>query len=85
MRLYAREQGLADVEPDLRTLAGQVDRATYAAWPPSDDHADEAWQCSDQVVAELRRTRTPTQRLFMQLDPRPLRRDQATAGVKMST
>ena len=83
VRIYAREQGLADVEPDLRTLAGQVDRATYAARPPTDEHADEAWQCSDHVVAELRRTRKPTQRLFMQLDPRPLRRDQATAGVKV--
>ena len=82
VRLYASEQGLSAVEPDLRALAGQVDRAAYAAWPPTDDHAEQAWQSSDQVAAELRRTRRPTQRLFMQLDPRPLRRDQATAGVE---
>jgi hypothetical protein len=84
VRMYAADEGLAAVEPELRQLAGQVDRATYAAWPPSDEHAEQAWQCSDHVVTELRRTRKPAQRLFMQLDPRPLRRDQATAGAKVA-
>ncbi len=81
-RMYVGGQGLAGVEDDLRQLAGQVDRATYAARPPSDDHATEAWRCSDEVVAELRRSRTHVQRVKMQLDPRPLRRDQATAGAR---
>ena len=80
--MYAAEQGLSDVEPDLRVLAGQVDRATYAAWPRPTSTPTRPGECSDQVVAELRRTRTTSQRLLMQLDPRPLRRDQASAGAR---
>ena len=81
VRVYVHDQRLDEVESDLRTLAGQVDRATYAAGPPADEHAAAAWQASDEVSAELRRGRTVGQRLRMQLDPRPLRRDHATHGA----
>ena len=80
VQAYVREQHLDDVEPDLRVLAGHVDRATYAASAPDDGHAADAWRASDEVSAELRRTRTTTQRLRMHLDPRPLRRDHPTTG-----
>jgi len=80
--LYVRDDRLDDLEPDLRTLAGQVDRATYSAVPPGDQHAAEAWRASDQVSAELRRSSTARQRLRMHLDPRPLRRDLATHGAR---
>jgi hypothetical protein len=81
VRVYVHDQRLDEVESDLRTLAGQVDRATYAAGPPADEHAAAAWQASDEVSAELRRGRNVGQRLRMQLDPRPLRRDHATHGA----
>ena len=58
VQAYVRDQHLDEVEPDLRVLAGQVDRATYAASAPDDGHADDAWRASDEVSAELRRTRT---------------------------
>lgn len=80
--VYVRDQRLDELEPDLRTLAGQVDRATYSALPPGDDHAAAAWRASDGVSAELRRRASPGQRLHMHLDPRPLRRDHATSGVR---
>jgi hypothetical protein len=80
--VYVHDGRLDDVEGDLRTLAVQVDRATYAAAPPGDEHAAEAWRCSDEVAAELRRRHSPTRRLRMQLDPRPLRRDLATSGAR---
>ena len=35
---------LRPLEPDLRTLASHVDRAAYAAQPPSDQHASSAWE-----------------------------------------
>lgn len=80
--VYVRDQRLDELEPDLRTLAGQVDRATYSAVPPGDEHAAEAWRASDVVSTELRRGSTAGQRLRMHLDPRPLRRDHATSGAR---
>ncbi len=80
--VYVHETALDDVEPDLRRLAGQVDRAAYAAAPPADEHAAEAWRCSDGVAAELRRRYGTARRLRMHLDPRPLRRDHATSGAR---
>lgn len=80
--LYARDERLDVVEGDLRVLARQVDRATYAAVEPSDEHAAEAWRSSEQVVAALRERSTTVQRLRMHLDPRPLRRDLATSGAR---
>jgi transglutaminase-like putative cysteine protease len=82
VRVYVDDQRLDDVEADLRTLAGQVDRATYAAGPPADEHAVAAWRASDEVSAELRRGRGVGQRLRMHLDPRPLRRDHARTGAR---
>ena len=49
VQAYVREQHLDDVEPDLRVLAGHVDRATYAASAPDDGHAADAWRASDEV------------------------------------
>jgi transglutaminase-like putative cysteine protease len=69
------------VEPELRRLADHVDRATFAAHPPTSEHAAGAWTCSDEVTAELRRQRTAAQRLRMRLDPRPLIRDQSKVGA----
>lgn len=83
VRVYVGDQRLDDVEPDLRTLARQVDRATYAAMAPGDDQAAEAWRASDEVSAELRRGRRAAERLRMHLDPRPLRRDVATSGARL--
>jgi hypothetical protein len=80
--VYARDERLDDLEPDLRTLAATVDRAAYSAVPPGDDHAAAAWRASDVVAAELRRSATTGQRLRMHLDPRPLRRDHATSGFR---
>jgi len=82
VRVYVDDQRLDEVESDLRSLAGQVDRATYAAGPPADEHAAEAWRASDEVSAELRRGRGAGQRLRMHLDPRPLRRDHARGGAR---
>ena len=49
----------ADARPTSSpTSAGsprQVDRAAYAATAPGDEHAAEAWRCSDEVAAELLR------------------------------
>ncbi len=73
---------LEPVERDLRRLATQVDRATYAATPPGDELAAEAWRCSDHVATGLRAGRPVRQRLRMQLDPRPLRRDHARRGAR---
>jgi transglutaminase-like putative cysteine protease len=80
--VYVDDQQLDDVAGDLRSLATQVDRATYAATAPADEHATEAWRCSDEVASELRRRHSTAQRLRMQLDPRPLRRDHATSGAR---
>ncbi len=71
---------LRPLEPDLRHLASHVDRATYAAHPPTDQHATSAWACSDHLGTELRRHRNTRQRLLMRIDPRPLRRDETRAG-----
>jgi transglutaminase-like putative cysteine protease len=79
---YVDAASLEAVEPDLRRLAGQVDRAAYAAAPPVDEHATQAWRCSDEVAAELRRSTGVARRLRMHLDPRPLRRDHATTGAR---
>ena len=75
--VYVGDAELTDVEPDLRRLAAQVDRAAYAADAPGDEHAAEAWRCSDEVAAELLRRQGVGRRLKMHLDPRPLRRDHA--------
>ena len=82
VQVYVADQSLDNVESDLRTLAGQVDRAAFAAVPPADEHADAAWRASDEVSAELRRERSLTQRVRMHLDPRPLRRDLARSGAR---
>ena len=80
---YVRERpDLAELEPDLRLLAREVDRAAYAAAPPSDDHADQAWAASDRVAADLRSRRGVPARVKMRIDPRPLRRDQMKAGSR---
>ena len=80
---YVHERpDLAELEPDLRLLAREVDRAAYAAAPPSDDHADQAWAASDRVAADLRSRRGVPARVKMRLDPRPLRRDQMKAGSR---
>ena len=73
---------LAEVEPELRRLAGEVDRAAFAPEPPSDERVAVAWACSDEVAAELRRRCGATRRVKMRLDPRPLRRDHAKAGLR---
>lgn len=73
---------LRPLEPDLRQLVAQVDRATFAPAPPSDDHVEVAWSCSDRVGAELRAGRTLAGRVKMRLDPRPLRQDHVTAGSR---
>ena len=80
--VFAGDAALGGVEAELRQLASQVDRAAYAAAPPSEQHAELAWRCSDDVSAELRRARGPVQRARMHLDPRPLLRDQSTAGAR---
>jgi transglutaminase-like putative cysteine protease len=80
--VYVGDTELEDVEPDLRRLAAQVDRAAYAATAPADEHAAEAWRCSDEVAAELLRGHGVGRRLRMHLDPRPLRRDHATSGAR---
>jgi transglutaminase-like putative cysteine protease len=80
--VYVDDAELEPVEPDLRRLATQVDRAAYAATAPGDEHAAEAWRCSDEVAAELLRRHGVGRRLKMHLDPRPLRRDHATSGAR---
>jgi transglutaminase-like putative cysteine protease len=82
--VYVHTPVLDEVEGDLRRLAGQVDRATYAATAPDAEHAADAWRCSDGVTAELRRRHRLVQRVRMHLDPRPLRRDHATHGARPS-
>ncbi|MET0325045.1 MAG: transglutaminaseTgpA domain-containing protein, partial [Ilumatobacteraceae bacterium] len=78
--VYATDRELVTVQGPLQRLADQVDRAAYAAGPPSDEHAAVAWANSDEVAAELRRGRSPWRRLRMWLDPRPLLRDESRAG-----
>ena len=80
--VYVSATALDEIEPGMRRLAEQVDRASYAAAAPAEDHAAEAWRCSDEVAAELRRQQPATRRVKMHLDPRPLRRDHATAGAR---
>ena len=60
----------------------QVDRAAYAATPPTGEHADVAWRCTDEVAAELRRQSSPARRVRMMLDPRPLLRDESRTGSR---
>jgi transglutaminase-like putative cysteine protease len=79
--VYVRQDDrFADVETELRRLAGEVDRSAFAPNPPSDEHVAVAWECSDDVAAELRRRSSGTRRVKMRLDPRPLLRDHAKAG-----
>ena len=81
--VYVDDAELDPVEPDLRRLAAQVDRAAYAATAPADEHAAEAWRCSDEVAAELLRRHgvgRPAARCTS--IPRPLRRDHATSGAR---
>jgi transglutaminase-like putative cysteine protease len=80
--VYVEEAELEQVEPGLRRLAAQVDRAAYAAGPPADEHAADAWRCSDEVAAELLGRHGVGRRLRMYVDPRPLRRDHATSGAR---
>ena len=80
--VYAADRELVTVQPSLRRLADQVDRAAFAAGPPSDEHADRAWQSSDEVATELRQQRSPWRRLRMLLDPRPLLRDESRTGSR---
>jgi transglutaminase-like putative cysteine protease len=80
--VYVHASALDDAEGDLRQLARQVDRATYAATAPDAEHAADAWRCSDGVATELRRHHGLARRLRMHLDPRPLRRDHATRGAR---
>jgi transglutaminase-like putative cysteine protease len=80
--VYVDEAALTEVGPDLRRLAAQVDRAAYAATAPGDEHAAEAWRCSDEVAAELFGRHGVGRRLRMYADPRPLRRDHATSGAR---
>ncbi|MET0144396.1 MAG: transglutaminaseTgpA domain-containing protein [Ilumatobacteraceae bacterium] len=80
--VYVVEDELVPVEPSLRRLADQVDRATYAAHPPDETHASVAWQNSDELAAELRRASSPARRAKMRLDPRPLLKDHAKAGTR---
>jgi transglutaminase-like putative cysteine protease len=80
--VYVDEAALEQVEPGLRRLAAQVDRAAYAAGPPADEHAADAWRCSDEVAAELLGRHGVGRRLRMYVDPRPLRRDHATSGAR---
>lgn len=78
----ALDESLDPVSAELRHLANQLDRATYAAWSPDDELAAAAWHHSDEVSAALRSTRSARTRLRMHLDPRPLRRDHATSGAR---
>lgn len=73
---------LRPLEPDLRQLVAHVDRSTFAATAPSEDHVRVAWECSDRVATEIREGKRLPARVRMRLDPRPLRRDQATAGAR---
>lgn len=38
-------------DPGMRALADRVDRAVFAAAPPTDAEVDEAWRLSDEVLA----------------------------------
>jgi transglutaminase-like putative cysteine protease len=80
--VYIARTDLGALEPELRRLAAEVDRAAYAAEPPSPAHVDGAWASSDRVGDELRRQRNAAQRMRMRLDPRPLLRDEAKAGSR---
>ncbi len=44
--VYTDDGELVSVAPALHTLADQVDRAAYAATPPTGEHADVAWRCT---------------------------------------
>ncbi len=80
--VYAATAAVTGVEQELHGLANEVDRAAFAAHPPSPAHVERAWQYSDRVTEELRRQRNAAQRMRMRLDPRPLLRDEAKAGSR---
>jgi transglutaminase-like putative cysteine protease len=80
--IYAIRTELGALEPELRRLAAEVDRAAFAADPPGPIHVERAWEYSDRVSDELRRQRNAAQRMRMRLDPRPLLRDEAKAGSR---
>jgi hypothetical protein len=80
--VYAATAAVRGVEQELHGLANEVDRAAFAAHPPSTAHVERAWQYSDRVTEELRRQRNAPQRMRMRLDPRPLLRDEAKAGSR---
>ena len=73
-RTCARSNRTCGTSPRTSTAA------TYAAHPPTDQHAASAWACSDRLGTELRQHRNTRQRLLMRIDPRPLRRDETRAG-----
>lgn len=56
----------------LDPLAELVDQASYSREGVADDGADIAWQCTDAIRADLRKTMTPLHKLRIALDPRPL-------------
>jgi hypothetical protein len=80
--VYAGTAAVRGLEQELHGLASEVDRAAFAAHPPSPAHVERAWQYSDRVSEELRRRRNAAQRMRMRLDPRPLLRDEAKAGSR---
>lgn len=71
---------LRPLEPQLRRLADELDRAAYAVDSPSSEHVAAAWSSSDTVADELRRDVGAGRRLRMRLDPRPLLRDETRVG-----
>lgn len=72
------EPSATAVRGDLLALVATVDRAAYHAEPPEDERAERAWRYSDRVADALVRDRNRRERVWMQLDPRPLRRRDPT-------
>ena len=60
----------ADVQVELYSLVGTIDRAAYHADPPDDRAAAQAWADCDDVVAAMVRRRHLRQRVRMRLAPR---------------
>lgn len=59
-------------EAHLRPLADLINRAEYAANPPSPEAADGAWEHADQITKLVTQTTTPLRRLTRRLHPRSL-------------
>lgn len=57
----------------LIALADDVDRAAFAATPPTPEVAERAWAHATEVAEALWSRRTPVRRLLQRVDPRPLR------------